>query len=115
MHNLGVLLAAGEQPADHASAARWFGQAAERGFVDSQFNLAVLYESGRGVQRNLQEAYLWFALAARSGDPAAARHLEQVAAQLDPLEVAAADEKLAAWRPVALKAASPARTGPSYD
>jgi localization factor PodJL len=115
MHNLGVMLVAGEPPADPAGAARWFGQAAERGFVDSQFNLAVLYESGRGVARNLEEAYLWFALAARSGDLAAARHLEQVAAQLHPTEVAAAEAKLAVWRPVALKAANPSRTGPSYD
>ena len=106
MHNLGVLIAADERQADYATAARWFGQAAERGLTDSQFNLAILYESGRGVAKDLQEAYKWFALAARSGDPLAARRLEQVRAQLQPGELEAAEQKLAVWRPIAAEAAT---------
>ena len=89
----------GERPADYAAAARWFEQAAERGLSDSQFNLAVLYENGRGVPKDLPEAYKWFALAARGGDQVAARRLEQVKAQLEPAELEAAERKLAAWRP----------------
>jgi len=105
MHNLAVLLAAGER-ADDVTAARWFAQAAERGLVDSQFNLAVLHESGRGVTKDLKQAYIWFALAAKSGDPAAVRRLEQVAAQLQPAELAAAEQSVAAWRPTETEAAS---------
>jgi localization factor PodJL len=102
MHNLGVLtVSSGERPADYAAAARWFGQAAERGLADSQFNLAVLYENGRGVPKNLQEAYKWFALAARSGDPVAARRLDQVKASMEPSEIDAAEQKVAAWQSVA--------------
>jgi TPR repeat protein len=63
-----VLLATGER-ADYVAAARWFAQAAERGLGDSQFNLAVLHESGHGVTKDLSQAYFWFALAAKSGDP----------------------------------------------
>ena len=99
MHNLGVLIVgAGEREADYATAAQWFGKAADRGLADSQFNLAVLYENGRGVTKDLQEAYKWFALAARSGDPAAARRLEQVKARLEPSELRAAEQKVAEWR-----------------
>ena len=102
MHNLGVLtVGTGERQADYATAARWFGQAAERGLADSQFNLAILHENGRGVPKDLQEAYKWFALAARSGDPVAARRLEQVKARMEPIEIDAAEQKLTAWRPVA--------------
>jgi localization factor PodJL len=112
MHNLGVLLAVGER-ADYAAAARWFGQAAERGLVDSQFNLAVLHESGRGVTKDLKQAYIWFALAAKSGDAAAMRRLEQIAAQLQPAELAAADQSVAAWHPAGMQAASPVATDPT--
>jgi localization factor PodJL len=102
MHNLGVLSVGGrEGSADYAAAAGWFRQAAERGLADSQFNLAVLHENGRGVAKDLQEAYKWFALAARSGDPASARRLDQIKARMEPAEIAAAEQKLAAWQPVA--------------
>ncbi|HEY7083932.1 MAG TPA: hypothetical protein VH519_03875 [Hyphomicrobiaceae bacterium] len=107
MHNLGVLLAGGER-ADYAAAARWFGRAAERGLVDSQFNLAVLHESGRGVTKDLRQAYIWFALAAKSGDTAAVRRREQVAAQLQPTELAAAEQTVAGWHPTATQSTNPA-------
>jgi localization factor PodJL len=102
MHNLGVLIVGGrEGQADYAAAAGWFRQAAERGLADSQFNLAVLHENGRGVPKDLQEAYKWFALAARAGDPVSARRLEQIKARLEPAEIEAAERKLAAWQPSA--------------
>ncbi|HSR79566.1 MAG TPA: hypothetical protein VLL28_02205 [Hyphomicrobiaceae bacterium] len=112
MHNLGVLLAVGER-ADDAAAARWFAQAAERGLVDSQFNLAILHESGRGVAKDLKQAYIWFALAAKSGDAAAVRRLEQIAAQLRPAELAAADQSVAAWHPAGTEGVSPVGTDPN--
>jgi len=52
---------------------------------------------GRGVPKDLQEAYKWFALAARSGDPVAARRLEQVRARMEPVEIDAAEQRLAAF------------------
>ena len=105
MHNLGVLSVGGrEDQVDYAAAAGWFRQAAERGLADSQFNLAVLHENGRGVPKDLQEAYKWFALAARSGDPESARRLEQIKARMEPGEIGAAEQKLAAWQPTPAEA-----------
>ena len=42
------------------------------GLADSQYNLAVLYENGMGVGKDMQQAYKWLLLAAKSGDKDAA-------------------------------------------
>jgi hypothetical protein len=47
---------------------------------------------------------MWFALAARSGDAGSLRRLEEIKAQLDPLEIEAAERKLVAWRPESAEA-----------
>jgi localization factor PodJL len=108
MHNLAMLsVAGGGADADYATAAHWFRQAAERGLGDSQFNLGVLYETGRGVARDLQEAYKWYTLAGRSGDPAAARRLEQIKARMEPSAIATAERSAAAWQPAAPASADP--------
>jgi localization factor PodJL len=83
MHNLAVLYAQGAGGLDYASAAQWFRNAAMHGLTDSQFNLAVLYERGAGTECNPIEAYKWFALAARHGDPAAVKKRDEIGQQLD--------------------------------
>jgi localization factor PodJL len=75
---------------DFASAARWFQKAANRGVVDSQYNLGVLLWRGVGVDQNLPEAYKWFSLAAGSGDREAANRRDDVAALLDARSLNAA-------------------------
>ncbi len=55
-------------------AARWFITAAEHGNVAAQSKLGFLYWSGRGVPKNLNEAYLWTIVACENSsspkDPA---------------------------------------------
>jgi localization factor PodJL len=97
MHNLAVLSMGGGR-SDHAAAAKWFGQAAEHGLADSQFNLAVLYQGGLGVAKNLREAYKWLSLAARAGDREAVGRAAQVKAQLAAADIEAADAIVAAWQ-----------------
>lgn len=75
MHNLGVLLAAHDTPKDYREAARWF---AEANLPESQFNLALLYERGLGVPRDLKMAYSWYLAAARSGDSEATQQAERL-------------------------------------
>src|SRR3546814_16312638 len=53
---------------DSAAAASWFRKAAQRGVVDSQYNLGQLYQAGSGVPRDLAQAYKWFSIAASDGD-----------------------------------------------
>jgi TPR repeat protein len=42
---------------------------ASYGLADSQLNLGVFAEHGRGMPKNLTEVYEWFSLAAASRSP----------------------------------------------
>ena len=52
---------------DYDEAVKWFRKAADQGFPDAQYNLAVMYANGRGVARNDMEAVDWFRKAAERG------------------------------------------------
>ena len=97
MHNLAVLSVSGGR-SDYSAAAKWFAQAADFGLTDSQVNLAILYQNGLGVSKDLTQAYKWLTLAARGGDREAAGRAAQVKAQLSPADVQTADADVAAWR-----------------
>src|SRR5262249_21064652 len=84
---------------DYQTAARWFRKAADYGVTDSQYNLAVLYARGIGVEQNLAEAYRWFALAAREGDAESAKKRDDVGARLDSQALRAAMQAVQAWTP----------------
>ncbi len=45
-----------------------FLAAAEEGHVDSQFNVALMYEKGIGVEKNEKDAVLWYGKAASQGN-----------------------------------------------
>ena len=60
---------------DDAAAVVFYRFAAERGLVQAQFNLALMYAEGRGVERDPEEAVRWYRLAAAQGDPRAVRAL----------------------------------------
>ena len=83
---------------DYPSAVQWFTEAANRGLADSQYNLGILYESGRGVPASLVEAYKWYALAARSGDKDAIRRRDALREKLEPTSVNAVDTLIIKWR-----------------
>lgn len=99
MHNLAVLSAgpdAGES--EYAAAVRWFTDAAERGLADSQYNLAILYENGLGPARDLKQAYMYFALAAQSGDQQAKRRQETLRGQFSAEDLSVAERMVETWR-----------------
>ncbi len=97
MHNLAVLSVSGGRT-DYAAAAKWFTQAADFGLADSQVNLAILYQNGLGVPKDLKQAYKWLALAKRSGDQEAAGRAIHVRALLGAAELEAIDATIATWR-----------------
>ena len=101
MHNLAVMLAngSGENEPDFAGAAKWFTDAANHGVGDSQFNLAILYARGSGVERNLTQSYKWFAIAGANGDREAVKRRDEVAGTLSKEQLAAARDEVAAWTP----------------
>ncbi|GHU06120.1 hypothetical protein FACS1894205_7060 [Alphaproteobacteria bacterium] len=52
---------------DFQSAAVFFRNAAESGDVVGQYNLATMYELGRGVYQDYPKAILWYQKAAEQG------------------------------------------------
>lgn len=98
MHNLAVLSTNRGKP-DYAEALRWFTDAAQYNLADSQFNLAVLHENGLGIEKDPKTAYVWFALAARSGDKEAVKRREAVKSQLSSDALAAAESEVRTFRP----------------
>ena len=52
---------------DFRAALVWFRKGAELGFAKEQFNLAMMYGTGKGVPRNMEEARKWFQAAADQG------------------------------------------------
>lgn len=73
MHDLGNYYASGQGGLDPniSEALNWFEKAAERGVVDSQFNVAFLREGNQGVPVDLETALFWYHVAARQGDQGA--------------------------------------------
>jgi len=95
MHNLAVIDAG---KTNYADAVRWFTEAASYNLPDSQFNLAVLLEGGLSGNKDVKQAYVWFALAARGGDKEAMKRRDQVKGQLSADAVATADEEVRSFR-----------------
>jgi TPR repeat protein len=54
-----------EQVQDTKLAFYWYSQVAESGYSTAQFNLAELYDSGVGTEKNLKQAIFWYAKAAQ--------------------------------------------------
>ncbi|MEJ1971655.1 MAG: hypothetical protein WDM96_03890 [Lacunisphaera sp.] len=52
---------------DESQAARWYKQAADRGFAQAQYNLGLLTEDGRGVAKDPAAAAALYRAAAQQG------------------------------------------------
>ncbi len=65
------LEAAGDKPEMLVEAARLYRVAAERGVVTAMYNLARMFDKGRGVARNIAEAAAWYEKAANADHTAA--------------------------------------------
>jgi localization factor PodJL len=95
MHNLAVLYAEGiEGKPDYNTAVQWFRKASQHGIADSQYNLGVLCARGLGTAKSYPEAYKWFALAAAQGDKESAKKRDDIAAHMDPADLATAQDEV---------------------
>jgi len=101
MHNLGIAYAQGSGLAkDEAKAAEWFTRAAERGYVDSAFDLAVLYERGEGVPQDLKQALKWYGIAAFAGDQPSKARAEFLRSQMTAPDIKLATSAAMAFAPL---------------
>lgn len=85
MHDLGNYHAYGQGGLDRdiGEALDWFTKAADRGVVDSQFNVAFLREGNEGVPADIETALFWYFIAARQGDQGAPDRIAILSEQLD--------------------------------
>ncbi len=56
----------------------WYKRAAEAGLPEAEFNVAVMLDSGRGVEHDIAQAAIWYARAATHGNRRAAYNLGQL-------------------------------------
>ena len=54
-----------------AEAVRWCRLAAEQGYAGAQYNLGIMYGTGRGVLQDKVLAHMWFNIAGVNGDEGA--------------------------------------------
>lgn len=108
MHDLALYYTDGRGgvQTDVAKAVGWFEQAANRGVVDSQFNLAVLSESGQGIERNIETAFFWYSIAAQQGDQFAKKRVEILRDGLTAEQQQALDTRIAGFKPKAINEAA---------
>ena len=66
-----LLYGLGKREVDPAAAAIWFRRAADQGHARAQSQLGVLFETGKGLPADRDEALLWYGKAASQGLPAA--------------------------------------------
>ena len=89
---------------DAAEAATWYRQAAEQGNLTAIFWVGSLYLSSEGVEQDLVQAYMCFAVAAALGpqgaQETASRNKEVVAQQTTPEQITEAEELAKIWEPV---------------
>ena len=85
MHDLGNYHAYGQGGLDRnmGEALDWFTKAAERGVVDSQFNVAFLREGNEGVPADIETALFWYHIAARQGDQGAPDRIAILSEQMN--------------------------------
>jgi len=101
MHDLALYYAEGRGgvASDLPTAAKWFEKAAERGVVDSQFNLGVLFESGQGLPQNINDAFVWYSIAAAQGDQFAKTRVETLTGTLSQTDLVSAAARIKQFQP----------------
>ncbi|TKB57095.1 MAG: sel1 repeat family protein [Nitrospira sp.] len=77
----------------------WFRRAAEQQEMLAFAKLGFMYEHGRGVTQDFIQAYMWYNLSAARGEKRALASRNQLATQMTPAQVAAAQQLAREWRP----------------
>ena len=72
-------------------------RAAEKGKVEAQYDLGLMYATGRGVARDYVVAHKWFNLAAARGNGEARTHRVELARDMSAAEVAQAQRMAREW------------------
>ena len=58
--------------------AKWYREAAELDYVSAQYNMGLIYEYAKGVEKNISEAKKWYQKAADKGHEDAKKRLKNL-------------------------------------
>tara|TARA_B100000767_G_scaffold248377_1_gene249237 strand:- start:151 stop:465 length:315 start_codon:yes stop_codon:yes gene_type:complete len=70
---------------------------AEKGNAIAQFNLGIMYHKGKGVTQDNKLAYMWYYIAASSGNRAAIEWRDKIANKMDLSQLNKAQEMARHW------------------
>lgn len=91
-------------PQSYREGAHWCLRAANQGNGEGQYLLGLLYNKGQGVPEDFVEAYKWLNLAAsRASGPKrefSYRIRDNIVTKMSPSQLAEAQARAMAWRPV---------------
>jgi len=71
----------------------------ETGYSKAQRNLAIAYEKGTDIGKDLTQAYKWYALAAKKKVKGTAKRRDSVAKRMTPAQLKQAREQVRQWKP----------------
>jgi TPR repeat protein len=83
---------------DHATAAQLLSPLAAAGVTRAQLMLGRVREAASGRVHSDFQAYVWYGVAARAGEPGAQALRDQVAPRLQPAEIQQADQAIERFR-----------------
>jgi hypothetical protein len=98
--SLGVALVRLGGDRNHESGFYWIEYAAKRGHVEAQAAAGIMAETGLGVEANPAVAYMWYELAAASGNERSAILRDHLAERLSVSEFGMAEYLVSTWRPI---------------
>ena len=79
---------------DDKAAVMWYQRSAERGYLEAMWNLAVMYNIGKGINKDRNYAYMWASLASARGSKYGTEVTHHLTKLMSKAEVVAA-KKLA--------------------
>ncbi len=82
---------------DEKEAFRWFQSAADHGSLPAQAKLGALYWGGRGVAKDVNQAYFWTVLARARGDKESKDLASILASSMTHSQAAAVEQEANAW------------------
>ena len=82
---------------DYATAIKEWRPLEEAGDPGAQYNLGFNYVQGKGIAKDLVQAYFWFGLAARQGRGIATQLRDGISKSITPEQLQEARAKVTAW------------------
>jgi TPR repeat protein len=77
----------------------WYRKAAEQGHAGAQYNLGVMYATGKGLPEDYVLAYMFLSLAAGQGNSQATQAKDGLVPKMTPSQRAEAEQLTREWKP----------------